>query len=205
TLAQAVAPVTFGGVSDYVFGGGRSGLQWTFALMLLPLGGGGFFFYRARRPYPTDTATPPPPPPAAETRAGRPAPRAPSAGDSVGERLRRGHERHTQRWHLHVPREGESASQLRPLLVLLGLPTFGLALAISVLTTYGPVILIHVVGSPTAVGALIGGEGAFALVVPLAAGTLSDRLPRPPLGRRLPFVLLGAPLPAGRRAGLPVN
>jgi hypothetical protein len=46
------------------------------------------------------------------------------------------------------------------------LPTFGRALGISVLTTYGPVILIHLLHSPTAVGALIGGEGAFALVVP---------------------------------------
>jgi MFS family permease len=116
--------------------------------------------------------------------------------DSLVERLSHGHERHTQRWHLHVPREGESVAELRPLLVLLGLPTFGLALAISVLTTYGPVVLIHILRSPTAVGALIGGEGAFALVVPLGAGTLSDRLPSSPLGRRLPFVLVGAPLAA---------
>jgi MFS family permease len=131
--------------------------------------------------------------------------RSSSFADSLVERLSRGHERHTQRWHLHVPREGESAAQLRPLLVLLGLPTFGLALAISVLTTYGPVILIHVVGSPTAVGALIGGEGAFALVVPLAAGTLSDRLPDSPLGRRLPFVLIGAPLAAAGLVLLPFS
>jgi MFS family permease len=114
--------------------------------------------------------------------------------DSLVERLTHGHERHAQRWHLHLPREEEPAAELRPLLVLLGLPTFGLALAISLLTTYGPVILIHLTHSPTAVGALIGGEGAFALVVPLVAGTLSDRLPPSPLGRRLPFVLAGAPL-----------
>ena len=37
TAAQALAPLLFGAVSDYVFGGGRSGLQWTFAVMLLPL------------------------------------------------------------------------------------------------------------------------------------------------------------------------
>jgi MFS family permease len=122
--------------------------------------------------------------------------RASVFADSLVDRLSRGHERHTQRWHLHLPREGESVAQLRPLLVLLGLPTFGLALAISVVTTYGPVVLIHILGSPTAVGALIGAEGAFALVVPLGAGTLSDRLPSSPLGRRLPFVLLGAPLAA---------
>jgi MFS family permease len=122
--------------------------------------------------------------------------RASTFADSLVERLSHGHEHHTQRWHLHVPREGESVAELRPLLVLLGLPTFGLALAISVLTTYGPVVLIHILRSPTAVGALIGGEGAFALVVPLGAGTLSDRLPASTLGRRLPFVLVGAPLAA---------
>jgi MFS family permease len=116
--------------------------------------------------------------------------------DALVERLTHGHERHGQRWHLHLPREGEPAAQVRPLLLLLGLPTFGLALAISVLTTFGPVILLQLTHSTTAVGALIGGEGAFALVVPLAAGAISDRLPPSPLGRRLPFVLLGAPFVA---------
>ncbi len=57
TMAQAVAPVTFGGISDYVFGGGRSGLQWTFALMLLPLAGSAYFLFRALRTYPRDVAT----------------------------------------------------------------------------------------------------------------------------------------------------
>jgi MFS family permease len=57
TVAQAVAPVTFGGVSDYVFGGGRSGLQWTFALMLLPLCASAYFLYRALATYPSDVAT----------------------------------------------------------------------------------------------------------------------------------------------------
>ena len=78
------------------------------------------------------------------------------------ERLTHGQERHAQRWQLHLPRRGETAAQIRPLLMLLSLPTFGLALTISVLTTYGPVILIHLVHSPTAVGALIGAEGALA-------------------------------------------
>jgi MFS family permease len=125
--------------------------------------------------------------------------------DALGERLAHGHERHAQRWHLHLPREGESAAQLRPLLVLLGLPTFGLALGISVVTTYGPVILIHIVHSPTAVGALIGAEGAFALAVPLVAGAASDRLPPSPLGRRLPFVLIGTPLAVAGLALLPFS
>jgi MFS family permease len=123
--------------------------------------------------------------------------------DALVERLAHGHERHGQRWHLHVPREGEPATSARPLLILLDLPTFGLALAISVLTTYGPVILIQLTHSTTAVGALIGGEGALALVVPLAAGTLSDRMPPSPLGRRLPFVLVGAPLASAALVLLP--
>jgi MFS family permease len=114
--------------------------------------------------------------------------------DSLVERLTRGHDHHSQRWGLHIPEEGESSKDMRPLLVLLGLPTFGLALAISVTTTYGPVVLIRLTHSTTMVGALIGGEGAFALVVPLVAGALSDRMPASPLGRRLPFVLLGTPL-----------
>ena len=57
TMAQAAAPVTFGGVSDYVFGGGRSGLQWTFALMLVPLSASAYFLFKALRPYPRDVAT----------------------------------------------------------------------------------------------------------------------------------------------------
>ncbi len=57
TMAQAVAPVAFGGVSDYVFGGGRSGLQWTFALMLLPLGVSAYFLFKALPTYPRDVAT----------------------------------------------------------------------------------------------------------------------------------------------------
>jgi MFS family permease len=56
-LAQALAPLLFGAVSDYVFGGGRSGLQWTFALMLLPLGASAYLLFTGRRTYPADVAT----------------------------------------------------------------------------------------------------------------------------------------------------
>jgi MFS family permease len=121
------------------------------------------------------------------------------------DRLAHGHEHHGQRWHLHVPREGEPASAARPLLVALGLPTFGLAFAISVLTTYGPVVLIHLTSSTSQVGALIGAEGAFALVVPLVAGAWSDRLPGSALARRLPFILVGAPLVVAGLIGLPLT
>jgi MFS family permease len=57
TIAQASAPLLFGAVSDYVFGGGRSALQWTFALMLLPLVISAYFLYKALRTYPRDVAT----------------------------------------------------------------------------------------------------------------------------------------------------
>src|SRR5262249_56855239 len=88
------------------------------------------------------------------------------------DRLSHGHDHHGQRWKLHLPREGEPARAVRPLL-LLGLPTFGLAFAISMLTTYGPVILIRLTNSTSKVGLLLGAEGALALFVPLMSGALS--------------------------------
>jgi predicted MFS family arabinose efflux permease len=57
TAAQALAPLLFGAVSDYVFGGGRSGLQWTFALMLLPLAAAAYFLFTGLSSYPRDVAT----------------------------------------------------------------------------------------------------------------------------------------------------
>jgi hypothetical protein len=57
TIAQAFAPLLFGAVSDHVFGGGRSGLQWTFAIMLLPPAGSAYFLFKALRTYPRDVAT----------------------------------------------------------------------------------------------------------------------------------------------------
>ena len=57
TMAQAFAPLLFGAVSDYIFGGGRSGLQWTFGLMLLPLAASAYFLFTALRSYPRDVAS----------------------------------------------------------------------------------------------------------------------------------------------------
>ncbi|HYZ76798.1 MAG TPA: MFS transporter [Gaiellaceae bacterium] len=57
TTAQALAPLLFGAVSDYVFGGGRSGLQWTFAVMVVPLAASAYFLYRGLGTYPRDVAT----------------------------------------------------------------------------------------------------------------------------------------------------
>ncbi len=54
--AQAVAPLLFGAVAD-LLGGGHSGLLWTFAIMLLPLGASAYFLFRAVRTVPADVAT----------------------------------------------------------------------------------------------------------------------------------------------------
>jgi MFS family permease len=114
----------------------------------------------------------------------------------------------TGRWwsriHLELPDDDTSADDIRPLLIVLGLPTFGLAFAITILTTYGPTVLLTHTHSAAKVGALLGGEGAFALVVPLISGALSDRIKSAtPIGRRMPFVVIGAPLAAGGLVVLP--
>ncbi len=57
SLAMALAPLLFGAVSDYVFGGGRSGLQWTFVIMLVPLAASAWLLFKGRRTYPADVAT----------------------------------------------------------------------------------------------------------------------------------------------------
>jgi len=57
SLAQALAPLLFGAASDHVFGGGRSGLQWTFFVMLVPLAASAVLLWRARLTYPQDVAT----------------------------------------------------------------------------------------------------------------------------------------------------
>jgi MFS family permease len=51
TAAQALAPLLFGMVSDYI------GLQPTFFIMLLPLAASAYFLFRARVSYPRDVAT----------------------------------------------------------------------------------------------------------------------------------------------------
>jgi predicted MFS family arabinose efflux permease len=56
SLAVALAPVLFGAVSDHVFGGGRAGLQWTFAVMIVPLGASAWLLFKGLRTYPADVA-----------------------------------------------------------------------------------------------------------------------------------------------------
>lgn len=57
TGAQALAPVLIGAVSQYVFGGGHTGLYWTFVVMLAPLGGSAVYLFFAAHRYPRDVAT----------------------------------------------------------------------------------------------------------------------------------------------------
>jgi MFS family permease len=78
-------------------------------------------------------------------------------------------------------------------LAVLGVPTFALALAITTVTTYLPVIAQGFAASTVVIGVLIGGEGLLALALPVVAGAWSDRL-RTRIGGRLPFVLGATPL-----------
>ena len=78
-------------------------------------------------------------------------------------------------------------SELR-ILAILGVPTFALALAITTVSTYLPVLAEDFSDSSIVIGLLIGGEGLIALWLPLVVGSWSDRL-RTPLGSRLPFIL----------------
>jgi len=55
-LAEALAPLLFGVVSDYVFGGGHTGLQRTFVVMLIPLAASAYLLFKALRTYPADVA-----------------------------------------------------------------------------------------------------------------------------------------------------
>jgi MFS family permease len=75
----------------------------------------------------------------------------------------------------------------------LALPTFALALGISVLTTYAPLLLGEATSSAGAIGIAVGAEGAFALFLPLLVGSLSDRT-QSRFGRRLPYAFVGVPL-----------
>ena len=91
-----------------------------------------------------------------------------------------------------------SASELR-ILAILGVPTFALALAITTVSTYLPVLAEDFSDSTIVIGLLIGGEGLIALWLPLVVGSWSDRL-RTPLGSRLPFILAATPALVARRS-----
>jgi MFS family permease len=83
----------------------------------------------------------------------------------------------------------------RTALALLALPTFGLALTITLVSSYLGEVTRRYTHETIVIGAIVGSEGAMALWVPLLAGSWSDRTTSR-IGGRLPFVLAGA-LPAG--------
>jgi MFS family permease len=86
-------------------------------------------------------------------------------------------------------------------LAMLGLPTFALALSITVVSTYLPTVAREFTGSTTVIGVLIGGEGLGAVLLPVVVGAWSDRL-RTPWGGRIPFVVAGAPVVAAALVGM---
>jgi MFS family permease len=77
-------------------------------------------------------------------------------------------------------------------LAILGVPTFALALAITTVSTYLPVLAEDFSNSSIVVGLLIGGEGLMAMWLPLVIGSWSDSL-NTPIGRRLPFIIGATP------------
>ena len=81
----------------------------------------------------------------------------------------------------------------RKFALLLGLPSFALALNLAVLSTYLPVLAHRFTSSTTVIGLLVGGEGLIAVVLPIIVGRLSDRT-QTRLGSRLPFLIVTAPL-----------
>ncbi len=80
-------------------------------------------------------------------------------------------------------------------LAVLGLPTAALALAITVVTTYVPVVAQDFLTSAAVIGGLIAIEGVLALWLPLVVGSWSDRL-RTSVGGRLPFLIVATPVAA---------
>ena len=90
------------------------------------------------------------------------------------------------------------AAERRTLFVL-GLPTAALALAITVVTTYAPVVAKDFISSTTVIGGLIAIEGLLALWLPLVVGSWSDRL-QTPIGGRLPFLAAATPIAAASLA-----
>jgi MFS family permease len=75
-------------------------------------------------------------------------------------------------------------------LALLALPTFALALAITIVSTQLGEVARRYTHQTALIGAIVGGEGVMALWVPLLVGSWSDML-RTRMGGRLPFVLAG--------------
>lgn len=80
----------------------------------------------------------------------------------------------------------------RRTVAVLGVPTFALALVVTLVTTYLPVVAQDFVRSTLVIGLIIGMEGVLALWLPLLVGSWSDRL-RTRAGGRVPFLVAAMP------------
>lgn len=74
-------------------------------------------------------------------------------------------------------------------LIILGLPSLGIAFAYTFLTMYLPMFIERLSGAGVT-GLMIGGEGLFAIFVPFLIGGWSDAI-ETRIGRRLPFIFFG--------------
>ncbi len=105
-----------------------------------------------------------------------------------------------------MPDSKESKDSLssddRRFALLFGAPSFALALCLGVLSTYLPLLARRFTSSTAVIGLLIGGEGLIAVLLPIWVGRYSDRI-ETRLGRRLPFLLVTAPIAAAALGALP--
>src|SRR3954447_24646716 len=90
-------------------------------------------------------------------------------------------------------RERSLTGSEKRVVALLGLPTLALALVVTLVTTYLPVVAKDFVGSTVVIGLRVAREALSALWLPVAAGAWSDRL-RTRLGGRLPFLIAATPV-----------
>src|ERR671922_2438313 len=85
--------------------------------------------------------------------------------------------------------EASLEQPLRGLIWSLGLGAFGLAWSITTVAAYLPPLLEQFTDSSTLIGLVLASEGAFAFLLPLLVGPMSDAT-QTSLGRRRPFMLL---------------
>jgi Na+/melibiose symporter-like transporter len=89
----------------------------------------------------------------------------------------------------------------RAFLLTLAAPGLALSLAVTVVSAYAPPLVAELSSAGVA-GAIIGAEGVFALLVPVAIGARSDRT-RSRLGSRMPFLAIGALLAVAALVAIP--
>jgi MFS family permease len=93
------------------------------------------------------------------------------------------------------PGKERLSGEERRLVWLLGVPSAGLSLALTVLAAYLPLLAHRFTSSRAVIGGLVGGEGLVAVFLPPWIGGLSDRV-ESRFGRRLPFLVATAPAAA---------